>query len=954
MSSISNNLDINKWADFWFYQIGVNIISADTRRKTVCENWSSWQNKYIPKELHEFRKKNGYYNKGIAIITGKIWRGPFKDKYLVAIDLDNKKAIDEFCINKKLELFKSKTLVEQHADKNKIHIYFIVDEQIPDKSSDINNIDMRSKIEDNEIPAIEVKASSKKIMFCSNSPHKNGSNYQIIGTLEPQVFEAWGIKEQISIICDKYNISYNLKRSNNNLIPIKDLFESETKILEGHNRHEALLRVMESLLQRNRGIMTLEEIKEHARKINQRLCVPPLNDIEFEKQWKHAIKFIERNHDNINENRETEDTGNNNHIIKGDTRFSNEKSVAEIITELALETCTLFKNEYEQPYVLFKINNHYDVLSIDGSKFENYLAKLYYDQNEKQIANAEAINNAIRTLRAKALFGGRTIPLHLRVAWARSDTKDFIYYDMCDEKRRYVKVTKQEGWRIVENQFDVLFKRFGHQSPQVEPLYNYDPKILDNFVDSLNIKNYKHKLLVKVWMISLLIPDIVKPMLLPFGEKGSAKSTLFRKIKMLIDPSHLDLFSITHSKEEFIQQLSHNYLCFYDNVRYEPKWLSDEVCRAITGTSHSKRKLYSDDDDIPYRYKKILGFAGINVIFKEPDALDRSIKIELERIREENNIPDSKIEQELKQQIPGLLGYIFDIVSKALAIKDSIRLDRLPRMADFAEWGEAIARALGYSPLEFINTYFENIGEQNVEIIEDDPFAYAISKFIDYERQSWISSPRIFIDHLKNYAENNNIESIKFPKNPQAVSRRLNKIKSNLREGLGIEVIVDRITAGKGNKKQMNNAIIKIRKISPVYPVSPVTQNDEENKPGNTGDIKKTGDNTYRESKIPPVDNIKNRTQITSDTDQTGDTGYTGDKILKSLGANASSTLNNNNFPQELCKCNYCVAEFTTREDHLKHCVNNHPKKPAKPDRKWIETMKENGENVDAKGNSWE
>ena len=54
-------------------------------------------------------------------------------------------------------------------------------------------------------------------------------------------------------------------------------------------------------------------------------------------------------------------------------------------------------------------------------------------------------------------------------------------------------------------------------------------------------------------------------------------------------------------------------------------------------------------------------------------------------------------------------------------------------MADFAEWGEAIARALGYKPLEFMDAYFENIGEQNIEIIEANPFADAISKFIDYE-----------------------------------------------------------------------------------------------------------------------------------------------------------------------------------------------------------------------------
>ena len=128
-----------------------------------------------------------------------------------------------------------------------------------------------------------------------------------------------------------------------------------------------------------------------------------------------------------------------------------------------------------------------------------------------------------------------------------------------------------------------------------------------------------------------------------------------------------------------------------------------------------------------------------------------------------------------------------------------------------------------------MDVYFENIGEQNIEIIEAIPIADAISKFLDYEVTSWISSPQIFIKYLKEFVDTNNIDSSKFPKSSQAISRKLNKIKSNLREGLSIEVIVGRITSGKGNKKQLNTAIIKIRKISPIPPMSPVIENYEEN-----------------------------------------------------------------------------------------------------------------------------
>lgn len=591
------------------------------------------------------------------------------------------------------------------------------------------------------------------------------------------------------------------------------------------------------------------------------------------------------------------------------------KSTTDIIVELALKNSIVFKDEFGLPYALAKINNdHFEVLSLKGSKFESYLTKLYYDNNNRKTASAEAISNAKRTLTAKAIFDGQTIPLYLRVAWSDPNIKDSIYYDLTDDKRRCIKIIKGKGWELVENQTEVLFKRYGHELPQVEPSPNYDSRILDKFVDSLNIKNENHKLLIKIWIVSLLIPDISIPMLLPYGEKGSAKSTLQKKIKIFIDPSSLDLLSIYNDKTQFIQQISHNFLCFYDNVRREPGWLSDEVCRAITGGAFSKRGLYTDDEDIPYKYKKRMSFSGINVIFGQEDALDRSIKVELERIKDEDNIPDTRVLDELTQQIPELLGYIFDVLSKALEIKDSINLKRLPRMADFAEWGEAIARSLGYEPLQFIDAYFENIGQQNFEIVESNPFAFAISKFLEYDMNSWVSSPTILINRLRDFADNNNIDSSKFPRGPQSISRQLNKIKSNLREGLGIEVIVDRITSGKGNSKLKNTTLIKIRKVSPLPPLSPLSEIDEGNEDENSGGIISENPNTSTQTKIPPLENQEICAQITSDIANSGGSGDSGGIL------------------QTLVGCHYCNCKFNSEKDLLAHSLNTHPGKPAQPD----------------------
>jgi hypothetical protein len=275
---------LNDWSDYWFYEIGANVIPANTKDKNTFESWTNWKDQSIPVEVHESRKKSGHYNNGIALITGQLWRGPYYEKYLVAIDLDNRKAINTFC-GSELEYLKQHTLFEQTSNTEKAHIYFIVEREIPNKSSNKVDASTVEKIESNDIPALEVKSNSKGIMFCSASPHKNGSNYRIIGTLKPEVFEASKVEERISRVCEKYNIPYgynNEGSSTSNQIPIEDLFESETKILEGHNRHEALLRVMESLLQRNRQILSLDKIKQLAYDWNQEHCITPLENVELD------------------------------------------------------------------------------------------------------------------------------------------------------------------------------------------------------------------------------------------------------------------------------------------------------------------------------------------------------------------------------------------------------------------------------------------------------------------------------------------------------------------------------------------------------------------------------------------------------------------------------------------------------------------------------------------------
>ena len=139
---------------------------------------------------------------------------------------------------------------------------------------------------------------------------------------------------------------------------------------------------------------------------------------------------------------------------------------------------------------------------------------------------------------------------------------------------------------------------------------------------------------------------------------------------------------------------------------------------------------------------------------------------------------------------------------------------------------------------------------------------------------------------MRQFADENNIDSSKFPKNATAVSRRLNKIRSNLREGLGIEVMIDKITSGSGNATLKNTTLIKIRTIPPLAPLAPLYENDEGNSTKIVEVFENSGGIDNKEPEIPPPETVSNDVQITSDIANSGGSGGSGANYAKRNSCN--------------------------------------------------------------------
>jgi hypothetical protein len=216
--------------------------------------------------------------------------------------------------------------------------------------------------------------------------------------------------------------------------------------------------------------------------------------------------------------------------------------------------------------------------------------------------------------------------------------------------------------------------------------------------------------------------------------------------------------------------------------------VSDVLSRAVTGVGFGKRELYTDEGDVIFQLKRVIGLNGINVIATKADLLDRCILFELKRIPDTERREEKEFLAEFEQVKPKILGGFFDILSKAMGIYPTLRMKALPRMADFAHWGGSIAKALGYPVGDFVTAYRANIQNQNVEVLSSNPVATVLLSFME-NRDNYEGTPAELLDELAQQAEQMKIKTTikSWPGAPQVLTRRLNELKSNLRQG-GIEV----------------------------------------------------------------------------------------------------------------------------------------------------------------------
>src|SRR5215207_8517248 len=405
-------------------------------------------------------------------------------------------------------------------------------------------------------------------------------------------------------------------------------------------------------------------------------------------------------------------------------------------------------------------------------------------EEEGRSVSGEYLKMAAGTLLAQAEFSGEVRELYTRAAWHEG----VLYYELRPGK---VVRVGPGGWTF-EAKPPVLFRRYPNLKPLPDPQASGDPKRLWTY---LNLKTERDRRLLLAYIATVPLPQIGRPILSASGPMGSGKTTAGRLVKRQWDPTTPE--TVRYDPRDFLQKAMHAYIVMLDNQNTIPEWAADTLCRLITGEADSKRRLYTDDEDVIIELRRAVILNGINVPTERGDVLDRSLVVELERIPDAKRMTEEELWERFEAERPELLGALLGVLAKAIARKPSLRLSRRPRLADWGEYAAAVYEVMGWGAEQFLSDWDEIIKVQNRSTLDGSPVAQAIIKFME-DRESFKGSSTELHKKLESIAEQIGVSIVRdkaWPKSARWLWRRIQEVVPLL-VGVGIEANRERDEAG--------------------------------------------------------------------------------------------------------------------------------------------------------------
>ncbi|MDA8351555.1 MAG: bifunctional DNA primase/polymerase [Pseudomonadota bacterium] len=488
---------------------------------------------------------------------------------------------------------------------------------------------------------------------------------------------------------------------------------------------------------------SIEQILTVLLALNAARCSPPLDDTEV-RQIADGKARVEAENDDP-ESTEKKAT----------------ESQASVLVAFVRDRCKLVHDENGEVYAIENATG--EVRNIERRAFKVWLHAEFYKATEKA-ARSQSVAEALTTLAGVGLHDGDLVDVHIRCA----ALGDGYVIDLGEPGKSRAIVVRPGSWTVTEHH-GLMFVRPDNMKPLPEPVGG---GTLEPLWSLVNVPE-NARLLVLTWLLECLRPDTPFPLLEAIGEQGSAKSGLQKLLKVMLDPSSIELRSAPRGGEDVFVGAGQGWLLAYDNVSHLSAELQDVLCRVATGATFATRKLYTNAEEAAIRAKRPVTLNGIGAAVTAQDLIDRAISLELPMI--EDRRESGAIESEFERLHPELLGALLDIFARALALLPAVRIerDRRPRLIEYARLGCAVAAAMGRTADDFLAEFEAMRAESIGRTLDASPVAGALLTYLegrpDRHREytvkglfesltrpdggeAWPRSPRGFADALRRAA----------------------------------------------------------------------------------------------------------------------------------------------------------------------------------------------------------
>jgi hypothetical protein len=457
-------------------------------------------------------------------------------------------------------------------------------------------------------------------------------------------------------------------------------------------------------------------------------------------------------------------------------------------------------------YVTLEVNGHRETWPVASNGFRHVLCKLYHDEHGKA-PGGKAVQDALNVIAGMALHDG---PEH-EVAVRLAEQGGFIWLDLADPDWRVVRVGP-DGWAVVDGAAcPVRFVR--RRGMLALPVPSPGGRV-DELRPLVNVPDDDAWVLFVAWLVAALRAGRPFAVLALNGEQGSAKSTLCRMARGLLDPNTAALRRPPRDERDLMIAASNGWVVAYDNLSGIRAELSDALCCLATGGGFGTRELYTDDEEKLFAALRPVLLNGIEDVVSRPDLLDRCITLTLPVIPEEQRRDEDELWRLYEEVRPRVLGALLDAVGTALRNLPHTRLERKPRMADFALWVTAAEPALGWAPGTFLTAYAGNRGAAAAAALDNSILTPALQA-LAAQGPAWEGTARQLLEALEAHADEKLRRQRDWPTSPRKLAGDLRRLAPSLRTA-GVDVTFAREAGG-----QRRRLISLERTCAPPSPPSP-------------------------------------------------------------------------------------------------------------------------------------